>query len=94
MTRQMTITLQGHQYMFDVEFEREDRSTTYRIKPNKHFKDAIPEGFKMTRSDDSDIPEYNGQGLSPEGKEIADAIRKQIGLLPMQFAGGKKEGKI
>ena len=94
MTRQMTITLNGHQYMFDVEFERRDNTTVYRIKPNKYFKDAIPDRFEMTRPDSSDKAEYNDEGLSQQGKEIADVICKQIGLLPMQFAGGKGKGNI
>lgn len=94
MTRQMTITLHGQHYLYDVEFERQEKATTYKIRPNKHFKGAIPEGFELTRSDNSDKPVYNEEGLSPEGKEIADAICAQISLLPMQFAGGKGEGKI
>jgi hypothetical protein len=94
MTRQMTITLNSHQYMFDVEFERRDNTTVYRIRPNKHFKDAIPDRFEMTRSDNSDKTEYSGEGLSQQGKEIADVISKQISLLPMQFAGGKGKGNI
>ncbi|SFW88759.1 hypothetical protein [Chitinophaga sancti] len=91
MTRQITINLDGQQFMLDLEFEQRDHSIVYHVTPNKHFSDQIPAGFEMiqTDSDKEGAPTYDGSGLSEQGRLIAETISHQISQLPPQFRGGK-----
>lgn len=91
MTRQITINIDGQQFMLDLEFEQRDHSIVYHVTPNKHFSDQIPAGFEMIQkdSDKEGAPTYDESGLTEQGRRIAATISEQISLLPPQFKGGK-----
>ena len=88
MTRQITITLDGQQKMLDLEFERRGNATAFHVVPNQYFGDNLPAGFTITAGDNEEQCLYNTQGMSERGRQIADAICRQITLLPPQFKGG------
>ncbi|WP_343669245.1 hypothetical protein [Chitinophaga sp.] len=89
MTRQITINLDGQQFMLDLEFEQRNHSIVYHVTPNKHFSDQIPAGFEMQQTDTEGAPTYDESHLSEQGRHIAETISHQISLLPPQFKGGK-----
>ncbi|WPQ61136.1 hypothetical protein SIO70_22515 [Chitinophaga sancti] len=91
MTRQITINLDGQQFMLDLEFEQRDHSIVYHVTPNKHFSNLIPAGFEMIQNDfdKESAPTYDESGLSEQSRQIAETISQQISMLPPQFRGGK-----
>ncbi|WPV65304.1 MULTISPECIES: hypothetical protein [unclassified Chitinophaga] len=91
MTRQITINLDGQQFMLDLEFEQRDHSIVYHVTPNKHFSHQIPAGFEMIQNDidKESAPTYDESALSEQGRHIAETISQQISMLPPQFRGGK-----
>jgi len=93
MTRQITITYNDHHYMYDVGIERNGDSTVYHIEPNADTKIAFPKGFNITKSDNSEQPQYDLQDLNDESKQVVAAIWEQINLFPPQLKGGGAPGK-
>ena len=89
MTRQITIAHNDQHQLYDISFERREHATIYHIAPNVHSNVSFPREFEIIKNDDSDQPQYDTQNLNEENKEIADALWKQISLLPPQFSGGK-----
>lgn len=90
MNRPITITLDGVQYMIDIDMERQTSNIVYHVKPPGHLTQDIPASFDIVQKDDADIPCYTEeQALTPKGKQIMDVICEHIKKLPPQFKGGK-----
>ncbi|GAA0544190.1 hypothetical protein [Chitinophaga japonensis] len=94
MNRQITITLDGVQYMIDVEIERLPDAIVYHVQRPKQFASELPATFDITRPKHADQPQYDGQALTEKGRQIMRAVWEQLSTLPPQFAGGGGSGRI
>lgn len=94
MTRQITITVDGVQYMVDVDIEREHSNIVYHVSTPQNFKDDLPERFDMVQPEDANQPQYDTQRFKGKGREVAEAIWEQLNTLPPQFKGGKEQSRV
>jgi predicted transcriptional regulator YdeE len=94
MTRHITITQDGVQYMINIDIESRSTDITYHIATPQHFRKELPENFDIVQSKDNEHPQYDDQAFTEKGREIAQAIWKQVCTLPPQFKGGKSAGKL
>lgn len=94
MNRQITITLDGVQYMVDVEIEGQPDAIVYHVQRPKQFASELPPTFDITRPRHADQPQYDGQALTEKGRQIMQAVWEQLCTLPPQFAGGKGPGRV
>jgi hypothetical protein len=93
MTRQITITLDGVQYMVDVDIERASSDIIYHVSAPQHFKDELPDTFDMVQPENAEQPEYNEQAFTEKSRRVVQAIWQQLKTLPPQFKGGKNTGQ-
>jgi len=92
MNRPITITLEGVQYMIDMDMERQSSSIIYHVKPPQHLTTDIPASFDIVQKEDGNIPCYDEQqALTEKGKQIMHVICEHLQQLPPQFKGGKNQ---
>jgi hypothetical protein len=94
MTRQITITVDGVQYMVDVDIEREHSAIVYHVSTPQHFRDELPESFDIVRPENADQPQYDIRHFKGKGRTVAEAIWDQLTTLPPQFKGNTGEGRV
>jgi len=92
MNRPITITLDGIQYMIDIDMERQSSNIVYHVKLPQHLTTDLPASFDIVQKEDGDIPCYGEQQtLAEKGKQIMDVICQHLHKLPPQFKGGKNQ---
>ncbi|WP_298733612.1 hypothetical protein [uncultured Chitinophaga sp.] len=93
MTRQITITVAGVQYMVNVDIESGQTDIVYHVNTPQHFRKELPETFDIVKRGNEQQPRYDIQHLEGTGREVAEAVWQQLCTLPPQFKGarGKEE---